>query len=330
WITMQPQKGRFPKGHFGPEVSFARELKKAGYNPAIFKYTKGATGLARDWKLPGEAGIYDSMVKDLKVAINELEKKGIEVNPQAFIWIQGESDAGNEKTANNYYQNLKQLINDLQNNVLHKPNLKIILGVDEQHKFVEERPVILEVQQKLAKENSYIEFTSMVDLPKADATHLTPEGLVEHGNRLFDAFSKLVDDSGRNVSEPDTLRVITYNIWNGFDWGKDTLRRRKLQQWVNTQQPSVVALQELCAYTPKKLQEDAKSWGHAYSVLLKTTGIDFLVVHLHPGTIKRRRKEAEILIDNLKEKCIDAKVFNGEANWFLSDHYPVQAKFILN
>lgn len=30
WVTMQAQKGRFPKGHFGPEVSFARELKKAG------------------------------------------------------------------------------------------------------------------------------------------------------------------------------------------------------------------------------------------------------------------------------------------------------------
>ncbi len=32
----------------------------------------------------------------------------------------------------------------------------------------------------------------------------------------------------------------------------------------------------------------------------------------------------------MKEKCIDAKVNNGEENWFLSDHYPVQAKFIFN
>ena len=70
WVTMQPQKGRFPKGHFGPEVSFARELKKAGYNPAIFKYTKGATGLARDWKALGEGGIYDRMTGDLKSAFN--------------------------------------------------------------------------------------------------------------------------------------------------------------------------------------------------------------------------------------------------------------------
>jgi endonuclease/exonuclease/phosphatase family metal-dependent hydrolase len=33
---------------------------------------------------------------------------------------------------------------------------------------------------------------------------------------------------------------------------------------------------------------------------------------------------------SLKEKCIDAKINNGKENWFLSDHYPVQAKFILD
>jgi endonuclease/exonuclease/phosphatase family metal-dependent hydrolase len=288
-----------------------------------------------------------------------------------------------------------------------------------------------------------------------------------------------VEYSAESTSENDTFTVITYNIWNGFDWGKDTLRRSKLQQWMKKQQPSVVALQELCGYTSEKLEEDAKSWGHNYSVLLKTSdysvgltsafpihlkekildvmhhgalhcetsGIEILVVHLHPGSIKRRRVEAEILADKLeeiknenskyivlgdfnshspfdadlyepdgyflnrlrksnvgkgidgnifmndldysviasflafplydvtrtytsglkergsfpgrvlgpvnnetteqldsrleridyilvspalKDKCIDAKVFNGEENWFLSDHYPVQAKFILN
>lgn len=286
-------------------------------------------------------------------------------------------------------------------------------------------------------------------------------------------------DSTGIKTENDTLKVITYNIWNGFDWGKDTVRRTKLQHWIKKQNPSVVALQELCAYSPGKLKEDARSWGHNYSVLLKTSGysvgltsefpiilkekimdglhhgalhcqtagIDFLVVHLHPGSIKRRIEEAGILhskleeikkknskyiflgdfnshspfdadlydqdgyfmnrlrknnggkgingnilmndldysvmasflafplydvirenttgirergsfpgrvlgpvnnetteqlvlrlerIDyilvspSLKEKCIDAKINNGEENWFLSDHYPVQAKFIHN
>lgn len=130
---------------------------------------------------------------------------------------------------------------------------------------------------------------------------------------------------------PNDFKVITYNIWNGFDWGKDEERRTKLQHWMNAQKPDVVALQELCNYTPEKLKEDALAWGHKYSVLLKTSGysvgltskyaieikekiregmhhgalhcktngIDFLVVHLHPGSIKRRREEASILAHKL-------------------------------
>lgn len=195
WGMMQAQTGRFPKGHFGPEVSFCRELKKAGYNPAIFKYTKGATGLARDWKAPGKGGIYDRMTEDLKSAIKKLEKQGFKVTLRGFIWIQGESDAGNENTARDYYLNLKRMIHDLRQNVLNEPNLKIILGVDEQHPFVKEHPVVLKAQQKLASEDTNIIFTSMVGLPKADATHLTPAGLVEHGKRIFKTYLKSLSDS---------------------------------------------------------------------------------------------------------------------------------------
>lgn len=131
----------------------------------------------------------------------------------------------------------------------------------------------------------------------------------------------------------ETLKIISYNIWNGFDWGKDAQRRIDLQQWVESQKSDVVALQELCGYTPEKLKEDASKWGHEYSILLKTegysvgftsrfpielkekmleglhhgalhckiNGIDFLVVHLHPGSIKRRREEASILSKKITE-----------------------------
>jgi hypothetical protein len=199
WEKMQPQTGRFPKGHFGPEVSFSRELRKAGYHPAIFKYSKGSTGLARDWKAPGQGGIYDRMAADLKSALKELEKQGLKVTFRGFIWIQGESDAGDENSARDYYLNLKQMIHDLRHNVLNEPNLKIILGVDEQHTFVKERPVVAEAQQRLADEDVNIIYTSMLGLQKADATHLTPAGLVEHGKRIFKAYLKsLTKDLNHN------------------------------------------------------------------------------------------------------------------------------------
>jgi endonuclease/exonuclease/phosphatase family metal-dependent hydrolase len=275
----------------------------------------------------------------------------------------------------------------------------------------------------------------------------------------------------------ESTKVISYNIWNGYDWGKDEVRRAELVRWVKEQNTSIVGLQELCNYTDQKLAEDAQNWGHKYSVLLKesgysvglssihpieiiekirgnmhhgalhcrTGGIDVFVVHFSPGSYKKRREEAKIilqkldkvaernskyivmgdfnalspfdadlyknnvllsryrksnadkpetgnLVDNefdyavlsnflsfplidicqkytsgidergsfparllasvnneteeelvkrmeridyilvspeLAENCIDAKVYNGESNWYLSDHYPVGAEFII-
>ncbi len=132
--------------------------------------------------------------------------------------------------------------------------------------------------------------------------------------------------------QTDNIKVITYNIWNGFDFGKDEDRRERLRDWVNQQAPSIVALQELCNYTDEKLAEDAKSWGHEYSILLKTTGysvgltskfpiilkekirtgmhhgalhcktngIDFFVIHFSPSSYLKRREEAKIILDKMK------------------------------
>ncbi len=133
--------------------------------------------------------------------------------------------------------------------------------------------------------------------------------------------------------QSNTLKIITYNIWNGYDFGKDQERRLALTSWVNKQTPDVVALQELCNYSDEKLRQDAEKWGHPYYLLLKTTGysvgitskypielkekileglhhgalqcsingIDFLVVHLHPGSFQFRQKEAQILTDKIKK-----------------------------
>lgn len=146
-------------------------------------------------------------------------------------------------------------------------------------------------------------------------------------------FALFIPALGFAQEKDSDFKVMTYNIWNGFDFGKDEARRASLQQWVAAQQPNVVALQELCNYTPEKLKVDGASWGHPYSVLMKTTGysvgitsdkpielvekitegmhhgalhcktsgIDFLVVHLNPGSYAKRRIEAEILSKKVKE-----------------------------
>ena len=50
----------------------------------------------------------------------------------------------------------------------------------------------------------------------------------------------------RAQDEKKPLKVISYNIWNGFDFRKDVERKNNVIDWFVDQKPDVVALQELC------------------------------------------------------------------------------------
>ena len=150
-----------------------------------------------------------------------------------------------------------------------------------------------------------------------------------------------------------SLRVITYNIWNGFDWGKDTLRHQKFLEWTSFQKPDLLALQELCGYTQAKLEQDAKTWGHDYALILKedgypvgltsrwpikligkhrkglwhgmlhvqTAGIDVFVLHLSPADWKFRNQEAQIIAKLIDSLTNDKYLVLGDFN----AHSPMDA-----
>ena len=66
------------------------------------------------------------------------------------------------------------------------------------------------------------------------------------------------------------IRVLSYNVWYGFT--KKSERKTDWHNYVKSLKPDIVALQELNGYTPNKLAQDGKSWGHMHSVLLKEEG----------------------------------------------------------
>lgn len=191
WQTLAPQMGHFRSGHFGPEITFARSALRNRMNPAIFKYSSGGSSIKLDWKGPGQHGMYDSMVNNLKIAIQELEQQGHTVVPRAIVWIQGESDANSDQLANEYYWHLRKMLHHLRNSVLHQPKLPVILSVDEQHPRVQLRPQVVDAQLKLAMENDNIAFVSMYDLEKSDVTHLTARGTIQQGKRLFSSLREI-------------------------------------------------------------------------------------------------------------------------------------------
>ncbi len=156
----------------------------------------------------------------------------------------------------------------------------------------------------------------------------------------------LVDFTPAQIPPASNLRVMTYNIWNGFDWGEDSLRQEKTIEWIKGQKPDVLALQELCGYTEEKLKVDALKWGHKYVLLLKTEGyptaltsnrpirlkernidsfwhgllhcesygIDFYIVHLSPADCNIRLDEARLITDRIKKNKSNSFIILGDFN----------------
>lgn len=143
-------------------------------------------------------------------------------------------------------------------------------------------------------------------------------------------FLLLILNSCNAPNSEKELRIITYNIWNGFTEVPE--QKRLWIGWLNEMKPDVVALQELNKYSEHKLKEDAIQWGHKYTALLKLDGfptgitsrfpiediqrtlegfhhgllrvriqgIYFYVIHLHPSNFKMRMKEADLILEDVK------------------------------
>ena len=54
-------------------------------------------------------------------------------------------------------------------------------------------------------------------------------------------------------AQNDSLKILSYNIWNGFDWGKDLERKRKMTAWLKEVDADVIGFQELNNFTAEEL-----------------------------------------------------------------------------
>ncbi len=127
---------------------------------------------------------------------------------------------------------------------------------------------------------------------------------------------------------PETLRVVTYNVLVAFGnykvgdpYHPGSERKQRIATWLASQEPDVVALQEMNGYTAEQLAEEATAWGHTHALMLKesgyptaltsrwpievldrvldgmhhgvmrcrTGGVDYIVVHLWPYKEEDRR-----------------------------------------
>ncbi|GAB5405205.1 MAG: sulfatase-like hydrolase/transferase [Aureliella sp.] len=140
WQPLQPgfsvppkYKGDFPSPTFGPEIGFVRSIQKSkpGRNVAIIKGSKGGTSLRADWK-PGTKGDvasqgprYRDFVETIRMATDQLRRRGDQFTIRGMLWHQGESDS--RSSSETYGRRLNELIVRIREDV-GVSELPIVVG----------------------------------------------------------------------------------------------------------------------------------------------------------------------------------------------------------
>lgn len=196
---------------FGIELSFAKKIQELYPNQkiAIIKYSMGGTSIdstaARQYGswAPDFKGInqYDNFLTTLRLAFetSDFDKNGIKdkLIPSGIIWMQGESDALFEKSATNYYDNLKRLLN-LFRAALRKNDLPIVIGKisDSENEFGRKTlkycDLVQFAQEKFADddENAFI-VRSTKRYKYLDKYHYNSDGYIDLGIKFAEVICKL-------------------------------------------------------------------------------------------------------------------------------------------
>ena len=120
-----------PGESFGPEITFARRLKKSGVAPiAIIKSAIGGTTVAFDWNPtapPEGQKLYPRTLKLIRESLQELEDRGVHYQLEGVLWHQGENDMLDPKLNRQYAQGLTELIARLRHD-LQTPRLQWFIG----------------------------------------------------------------------------------------------------------------------------------------------------------------------------------------------------------
>lgn len=87
----------------------------------------------------------------------------------------------------------------------------------------------------------------------------------------------------------NTIKIMSYNVLEGFR-SNDELKKN-FADWVKTYDPDIILFQELNKFTESSFSTFAKTYGHDYSVLLKTTGCPTGISSKQPISDVRRELE---------------------------------------
>lgn len=200
-------------GTIGPELTFGYNM--APRDPkqviALLKCAWGGTNLGIQWRPPsagGETGpLYKGFVEALHKGMDSLDP-AFEPEIVGMIWMQGESDTGDPKLANEYEANLKALIRDIRAET-KVPGMPFVHGtIAEVDAWKAYGDVVRAAQAKVAQTFPYTATFPTSDYGMCDPWHYDTAGMLSLGERFAEAMKKLeADIAGMGpMSDPNVDR----------------------------------------------------------------------------------------------------------------------------
>lgn len=147
------------------------------------------------------------------------------------------------------------------------------------------------------------------------------------------------------AQEADSIRIMSYNIWNGLTESPD--KRDLFLDFVKDKDPEILGYQELCTFKQADLEVLAKEIGHPYAIICKedgypvgisskgpitliekridgyghgmlhvqTYGLDVIVTHLNPFLVSERQKQVKNITDYMQNAgLVDNVIVMGDMN----------------
>ena len=184
------------KGTFGPELTFGYEMASGAPDEviAIIKIAWGGTNLGIQWRSPGAGGetgpLYMNWVEAYHEAMAALDS-AFEPQLAGMLWMQGESDTGDPKLANDYGKNLAAFIKDIRAET-KSPNLPFVLAtIAEADAWKAYGDVVRAAEAEVAKTVPYAATFSTADYGMCDPWHYDTPGMVSLGQRFAKAMREL-------------------------------------------------------------------------------------------------------------------------------------------
>lgn len=233
WTTLRVGGSGGSTPHaFGPEIGFSHDMAKLLPNEqvAIVKCAAGGTGIARsrdyndyihslkgfddkdrNWHPPADGSaagnLYQQLVKTVQDALAALERDGLNYEVSAFLWMQGEHEAGiSARMADDYAMLLKSLMRSIRTD-LKTPKLPFAVGEVNSHAWAYGE-IVRKAQAEVCKEDSNSLLVKTTDLSRkgsGGAAHFDADGMIELGARFAKTVDQLLSRNKKN-GEPSPSR----------------------------------------------------------------------------------------------------------------------------